>query len=134
MKEQVFINGKPAGWIMPEQADSRQQPKSLAFRLIEERNAKAKANALMEKTFPRTRVPASQILPPKQSSVICGNWDAWDPRQVFNMKGECIGTLMPRATQEELGYGIQGWSRPDYDTRHDAVVNESGQIVSRGSL
>lgn len=133
MKEQVFINGKPAGWIMPEQADSRQQPKSLAFKLVEERNAKAKANAAMDKAFPRGRVPASQHVA-KESSVICGNWDAWDARQVFNMKGECIGNLMPRATQAELGYGIQGWSRPEYDTRQDAVVNDAGQIVSRGSL
>lgn len=30
---------RPAGWLMPELSDSRQQPKSLAAKLIEARNA-----------------------------------------------------------------------------------------------
>lgn len=45
------------------------------------------------------------------------NWDSWWMQPLFNEEGECIGRLMPRATMLELGYGIQGWSRPEQETR-----------------
>ena len=37
----VTFNGMMAGWLMPQMSDSRQQPKSLAFKLREELNAKS---------------------------------------------------------------------------------------------
>ncbi len=52
-----------------------------------------------------------------RNNVICGDWDRLEPQLVFDGEGNCIGTLMPRATQAELGYGIQGWSRPAEETR-----------------
>jgi hypothetical protein len=47
------------------------------------------------------------------------NWDPIKPEPVFNDDGQCIGKLMPRMTQEQLAVspGIQGWSRPEVDTR-----------------
>lgn len=126
----------PAGRLMPQLRDSRQQPKSAAMRLIEKRNA----NAKMDRAFPRitSETRRGMFVAPleQQDYAVCSNFDAWTPRPVYSTKtGKCIGTLMPRATQAELGYGIQGWSRPDYDTRMDAVVKfGTSTIISRGDV
>jgi len=134
MKEQVFINGKPAGWIMPQVSDSRQQPKSLAFKMLEERNAKKQALKELEQFCGDNDIPVVETYRP--STVACSNWDAWTPRYVHCLKtGNCIGTLIPRATQAELGYGIQGWSRPETDTRDEPIFNDiTGELVTRGDL
>lgn len=120
MKEQVFINGKPAGWLMPQVKDSRQQPKSLAFKMLEERNAKAKAERDLRSFCDDHGIETVEVEHVPAEKVKCSNWDAWTPRKLFS-GGVCIGTLMPRATLAELGYGIQGWSRPEADTRSEPV-------------
>lgn len=48
--------------------------------------------------------------------ITCANWDSFDPQPLY-VGGKRYGTLMPRATQEQLGYGIQGWSKPVTETR-----------------
>ena len=61
----------------------------------------------------------TQCEPRKQSGELsCANWDSFHPQAVYR-NGNRYGTLQPRATQAALGYGIQGWSRPETETRTD---------------
>jgi hypothetical protein len=48
----------------------------------------------------------------------CHNWDSYDAQPVYH-NGKCIGSLVPRMTQEQIAAspGIQGWSAPKFDTR-----------------
>ena len=62
--------------------------------------------------------PVTPIGPAR--SVLCADWDSFEAQPMHDSSGRCIGTLAPRATLEQLGAGIQGWSRPDHDTRHDS--------------
>lgn len=67
-----------------------------------------------------------------ETKLECRNWDSFDPQNVYDAAGKCIGVLQPRATAEQLGYGIQGWSRPEHDTRNDIVACDCGQIMAKG--
>lgn len=50
--------------------------------------------------------------------IECKNWDSFNPQPLTDrVTGKAIGKLMPRATQAQLGFGIQGWSRPKTETR-----------------
>ncbi len=53
-------------------------------------------------------------------TVACPNWDSFTP-QPLTLDGTAYGVLMPRATQAELDYGIQGWSRPEKETRRTLI-------------
>ena len=68
----------------------------------------------------------------KRERLLCPDWDSFDPQPIFDTKGRQVGIKMPRATQEELGYGIQSWSRPAVETRvrkPDLVVRNHGSII-----
>lgn len=85
------------GILMPVNEDSRQQPKSKAFRLLEERVHKL-----------RTSPPKPAPLRIKRLEFCrFGNGGA----DVF-YRGRHIGTVMPTVPVENLGYGIQSWSIP----------------------
>lgn len=50
--------------------------------------------------------------------ITCKNWDSFSPQPLTDTEtGQCIGILMPRATQAELGPNIQRWSKPAVETR-----------------
>lgn len=51
--------------------------------------------------------------------LACANWDSFHRQPLYSSNGVRIGVLVPRATQAELGPGIQGWSRPERETRTD---------------
>ena len=91
----VWQFSRAIGWLMPEVDDSRQQPKSLAFRMLEARNALRighRHTPARNKTLRFERF---------------GNGGA----VVFD-GDKCIGTVLPTVPVENLGYGIQSWSIP----------------------
>ncbi len=50
--------------------------------------------------------------------IKCKNWDSFNPQPLTcSETGKELGVLMPRATNAQLGLGIQGWSRPAEETR-----------------
>lgn len=54
------------------------------------------------------------------SEIRCPNWDSFHSQPLtVKATGRDLGVLMPRATQEALGYGIQAHSRPQVETRTD---------------
>ena len=55
----------------------------------------------------------------KRHTIHCDNWDSFKPRYLTDIRtGQVIGTLRPRATQAELGYGIAAHSKPEIETRY----------------
>ena len=54
----------------------------------------------------------------RKHTIHCENWDSFKPRYLTDIRtGATLGVLMPRATQAQLGPGIQSWSRPATETR-----------------
>lgn len=83
------------GILMPVNEDSRQQPKSLAFRMLEARNA--------------LRIGHRHT--PARSKTL--RFERFGNAGAIAYDGDkCIGTVMPTVPVENLGYGIQSWSKP----------------------
>jgi hypothetical protein len=54
----------------------------------------------------------------RNSTIHCNNWDSFKPQALTDKHtGQALGTLVPRATQAQLGYGIAPWSKPETETR-----------------
>ena len=98
-------NGKIIGRIMPQQPDSRQQPKSLAHRLIEERVK----NERYHKLVPPPRPPMRR----HDCTFIRFGRDG--AAVLDRHSGQQLGTIMQTVSEEVLrsSPGIQSWSKPE---------------------
>lgn len=111
-----WIDGKPVGRIMPTRPDSRQQPKCLAMRLLEER----KKNERYHKLVPPTPPPARL----RECAFIT---DADGGKRVVGVyDGKDYGYILPTVPVKVLraSPGIQGWSIPDEPMTDEEITAE----------
>jgi hypothetical protein len=105
----VFINvGKTGqrcvGRLMPQVDDSRQQPKSLAEKLVVERRKTA---------IWRELVGFNRLPPRSYRNTLAFHRFGNAGAEVFDVfTRQAYGTIMPTVPREALGYGIQSWSIP----------------------
>lgn len=110
-----WIDGKPVGRIMPTRPDSRQQPKCLAMRLLEER----KKNERYHKLVPPTPPPARL----RECAFIT---DADGGKRVVGVyDGKDYGYILPTVPVKVLraSPGIQGWSIPDEPMTDEEITS-----------
>ena len=92
------------GRLMPGRRDSRQQPKSLAMRLIEKRTHVAKVRRLL---VGHQHTPMMATNRARLTFI-----DTMDGTAVKDADGRELGLILPTVPRSALGYGIQSWSIP----------------------
>lgn len=98
------------GRMMPPRFDSRQQPKSLAMRLVEQRTRPSKTRLILSETRAGVFVPPLEQHPQKNVYVRTGRGGSF----VFDGDtGKNIGTILPTVSDEVLrsSPGLQSWSK-----------------------
>lgn len=111
MNRKIFMDGKCIGQLMPQNDDSRQQPKSLCHKLLEKRHLDDIWRSLIDANWPPTWDRNSWR--PNLNTVSFIRFGDGGSVALDRYTGQALGTILPTVPVENLQFGIQSWSKPE---------------------